>query len=338
VAIVSDIICEKFDPVTIIEMSQTQLPTAAMQQQQAMQLRTQLDNQIQGLAMAQANPQFQQQLQTNPQLPALLQQGQQMIQTGEKAIADIVGRPNFDQVMKFLRDNRARAFVLDIETDSTIVIDENTEKQRRGEFIGVLAQLLPQLAQMIMQEPQTAEFCGEVLKFATAPFRAGRSLEGAIDGLVEQMKVKASGPRPDDPTTAAGKIQLQIEQMKLEAKAQTDQAELQLKAQELQMKDAHAKMELQAKAEIERAKLQGDAQDDAARANLTNMKAMADREKHQGEMIKRATDMQLNQQKADIGVRTAQLKHQDILNRAAERQSMQQFKMMQPPRPQGSPL
>ena len=338
VAIVSDIICEKFDPVTIIEMSQTQLPTAAMQRQQAQQLREQLDNQIQGLAMAQENPQFQQVAQANPQLPALLQRGQQMIQTGEKAIADIVGRPNFDQVMKFLRDNRARAFVLDIETDSTIVIDENTEKQRRGEFIGVLAQLLPQLAQMIMQEPQTAEFCGEVLKFATAPFRAGRSLEGAIDGLVEQMKQKASGPRPDDPATAAGKVQLQIEQMKLEAKTRTDQAELALKAQELQMKDAHARMELQAKASIERDKLAANEQDDAARANLTNMKAMGDRERHQADMIKKSADMQAARQKADIGVRTAQLKHQDILNRAAERQSMAQFKMMQPPRPQGSPL
>jgi len=29
---------------------------------------------------------------------------------------------------------------------------------------------LAQLAQMIMQEPKTAEFCGEILKFATAPF------------------------------------------------------------------------------------------------------------------------------------------------------------------------
>ncbi len=65
--------------------------------------------------------------------------------------------------------------MLDIETDSTILIDENAEKQRRTEFVGVLSQLLPQLAQMIAREPKTAEFCGEVLKFSTAPFRAGRS-------------------------------------------------------------------------------------------------------------------------------------------------------------------
>ena len=36
---------------------------------------------------------------------------------------------------KFLKDNRAKAFVLDIETDSTIMADENAEKQRRTEFV-----------------------------------------------------------------------------------------------------------------------------------------------------------------------------------------------------------
>ena len=54
------------------------------------------------------------------------------------------------------------------------MIDENAEKQRRTEFVGVLAPMLPQLSQMIAAEPKTAEFCGEILKFATAPFRAGR--------------------------------------------------------------------------------------------------------------------------------------------------------------------
>ncbi len=59
---------------------------------------------------------------------------------------------------------------------------------------------------MITAEPKTAEFCGELLKFATAPFRAGRSLDGAIDELVEQMKAKAEQPQGDDPATAQSKI------------------------------------------------------------------------------------------------------------------------------------
>ena len=109
-------------------------------------------------------------------------------------------------MLHFLKDSRAKAFTLDIETDSTILQDEQQEKQQRTEFLQVLSSLIPQLSTMIQTEPKTAEFCGEILKFATAPFRAGRSLDGAIDDLVQQMKDRADQPRPDDPVTAKGKL------------------------------------------------------------------------------------------------------------------------------------
>ena len=64
--------------------------------------------------------------------------------------------------------------MLDIETDSTIMADEQAEKQSRTEFVG--CSVTTAAAQpMITAEPQTADFCGELLKFATAPFRAGRA-------------------------------------------------------------------------------------------------------------------------------------------------------------------
>jgi hypothetical protein len=68
---------------------------------------------------------------------------------------------------------------------------------------------------MIASEPKTADFCGEILKFATAPYRAGRSLESSIDGLVEQMKQKGDQPQGDDPTTAQNKMTMQVETMKV---------------------------------------------------------------------------------------------------------------------------
>ena len=88
-------------------------------------------------------------------------------------------KPNTEQVFKFLKDNRAKAFMLDIETDSTIMIDENGEKERRGEFMQVLAGMLPQLS------PIGRRHAGEggVLRRScssspAAPFRAGRRSTG----------------------------------------------------------------------------------------------------------------------------------------------------------------
>src|SRR4249920_3501698 len=263
VSIVCEIMCEKFDPVTLIGMSQTQLPTQEMQQRQVSQLQEQLGNQQLAIQKAQQLPQMQQMQQQNPdQVNQMMTQAQQMLKSGQDAIQKIMGKPTIEQVLYFLDDNRARSFVLDIETDSTIQIDENAEKQRRAEFTGVLAQLLPQLAQMIMQEPKTAEFCGEVLKFATAPFRAGRSLEGSIDELVELMKSKAESPQRDDPMTIQAKTAKEIEGMKIAYQKEKDRAEIALKGSELQMKDRHAQMKLQSDQAIEAAKLQGDQQQD----------------------------------------------------------------------------
>ena len=45
-------------------------------------------------------------------------------------IDKIKQQPNIEQVLQFLGDNRAKAFTLDIETDFTIVADEQAEEGR----------------------------------------------------------------------------------------------------------------------------------------------------------------------------------------------------------------
>jgi hypothetical protein len=183
-----------------------------------------------------------------------------------------------------------------------------------------LGSLLPQLGQMIQADPKSAEFCGEVLKFATKPFRSGRSLDGAIDELIEQMKAKGEQPKGDDPTTANGKIMLQIEQMKQQTAKQKNDQDAKLKQQELEQKDRHKTWELNNHKEIERIKLGAKAQDDAAKVQVQNQKSMQDREAHQAHMIEKNQDLQLNRQKFQLQVGLAQSKRQDLAQRANERQ------------------
>jgi len=381
VAITADIITDQFDEVTIIEMSQTQLPTKAMQEKQAHELATELQRQQQMLAAMQKL--IQQQQQPQPQLPppgappqpgmppsgaqpapppapgtppggapggdpmqAALQAGQAAIDEGHKALAKVLQQPTFDQVMTLFKDSRTKAFTLDIETDSTIQTDENAEKQRRAEFIAVLAQLLPQLTAMITAEPQTAAFCGEVLKFSVAPYRAGRSLDGAINDLVELMKTKAEQPRGQDPTTVQAQTALQIEQMKDAREREKDKTDALLKTQDLKQRDDHKRLELVSKERIEREKLNANSQQDEAKARQTNLKAMADREKHQADMIgtqaeimaereRMSMERAVNQDKMNLARQQSQLKGSDMMARANERRQMQQFKMSQPQRPPG---
>ena len=251
---------------------------------------------------------------------------QSQIQSLMGQLEKIKTQPTIEQVLKFLSDNRARSFTLDIETDSTIMADEMAEKKATTEFVGVLGSLLPQLGQMIQADPKTAPFCGELLKFATRPFRAGRSLDGAIDELIEQMKTKGEQPAGDDPTTAAGKIALQVEQLKQQTAKEKNAQDAKIKEQEMAQKDRHKTWELNNAKEIERIKLGAKAGDDQAKMQVQNQKAMESREAHQAHMLENEQKMAIDRQKAAMVVQSHAAKQNDMASRASERQMLNQQK------------
>ena len=330
VAICLEIITEKFNDVTIIEMSQTQLPTRQMIEQQVQQLMQQSQQQMQRAMQMMQNPQAQQMAQQNPdQTQQLIQQFQQQQQKLEEQISALYQKPTIQQVLLFLKNNRAKSFVLDIETDSTILADENAEKQRRTEFVQVLSGLLPQIAQMIVAEPSTAEFCGELLKFATAPFRAGRSLDGAIDGLIEQMKARGSSERPN-PEMEKVKAMQQESAAKLEQQKTKDAADAKLRKEELDQKDRHKKWELENDFRIAMSHLQAKQGDQEGKMVIANEKRMQNREAHQAHMIEKNQDMALNQQKAEQTARDHTMRANERMAAAADRRAQQQFRMTQP--------
>jgi hypothetical protein len=199
--------------------------------------------------------------------------------------------------------------------------------------MGVMSTLLPQLSQMISAEPKTASFCGEMLKFATAPFRAGRTLDGAIDELVEQMKTKGEQQKGDDPTTAMGKVQLQIEQIKDATNKQKIQADALLKQKELDMKDQHHQQELQNQRLIAAAKLNAEASDDQADNAVQAQKMQESREAHQAQLMSNQQKMEIERQKASLAAQQHAMKQNDMRARQSERQAAQQFKMSQPKGP-----
>ena len=322
------IITKEFDPVTIIEMSQTQLPTKQMVERQIQQLQQglmqgqQLLQQAQQQASSAPNQQQPGQPQANPQT----EQIQKMMEQGQAELQKLQEKPTIDQVLHFLTDNRAKAFVLDIETDSTIQADEQMEKQQTNEFVQVLGGLLPQLGQMIAADPSTATFCGELIKFATKPYRAGRQLDGAIDELVEQLKAKGAAPRGDDPTTALSKTQLQIEQMKQQTAKQKNDQDAALKKMELDQKDKHKTWELNNAKAIERMKLEAKNEDADGKMAVQQQKAMTDREKHQMDMLKKQTEVAAAREKAQMAATQMAAQHEakqaDFANRASERQML----------------
>jgi hypothetical protein len=213
--IAAEIMAENFQPKTLLEMSQLEIPTEADLAKQTAPLEQQLAKLMADAQHAMQDPETQQMAQQNPEkAKEVMQQVQQHGQQLQAQIAKIKQQPTVEAVMKSLRDQKIRPFTLDIETDSTIAPDENATKQRATEFLTAIGGFMREALPLSQTVPQAAPLMGETLKFAASQFRAGRPLEGAIEEFADNMKQAASQPKPPAP-----------EQIKAQADAQTAQAQ-----------------------------------------------------------------------------------------------------------------
>ncbi len=208
--ITGEIIAENFDIDTVAQMSQVQLPSVAQKQQIQMKLQQAQAMYQQQATMAQ---QTGQPAPPQPQIPPQVQQA--------------LNKPAFEEVMQFLANDKARGFLIDIETDSTIQPDEDAEKQRRTEFITAVGGFLQQAFPVLQAAPQFGNFVGEALKFVAQGFRAGRPLEGAIDQLVEMIEQIAANPPQQNPEAQAKAqtAQIGLETARVKARAEQGRAQ-----------------------------------------------------------------------------------------------------------------
>lgn len=179
----------------------------------------------------------------------------------EEGDTDFVPLEAIDAVLK---NERLRPFLLEVESDSTIAPNEQEEKASRIEFITAMGDFIQRAGVMVAQQPETAPFAAELMKFTAGAFRAGRDLGGAIDEFAEMMKQKASeavqgqqGPTP--------------EQIKAQADAQKVSADMQA---------------AQLKSDNETARLQADIEKMRLEAGISAEQAQADLEKTRAEIAK----------------------------------------------------
>lgn len=289
VRIVAEIQAEDYPIDTLVEMAQMEIPSDAQIREQMQAIEQAARQQAEQAAqMAQSDPQMAAQIQQNPQL---VQEALDGIESEMQAqMQQLSAIPTREKIEAFLRDERIRPFVLDIETDSTIQPDENAEKERRAEFMQVLGGTLQQLGALVAAAPEAAPFASEVLKFAVAPYRAGRSLDGAIEQFAEQMAQRQQQPNPEQ-QAAAQKAQAEAQKIQAEMQAQ------QLEASEKQAEIAERRQLLREKTQAEIAAKQQEAADRQRETNekIATMQAQEQREARKAQQDERlkALDIQL---------------------------------------------
>ncbi len=279
-----EIIAENFQPQTVMAMAQYD----GVPSDKDIGLRiASIRERIQSAA---GDPKLVNELRQNPQA---MQQAKQLLQQAEAEIKTLEQTVTLEQVFAFLREQRMRPFVLDIETDSTIQPDEHRAKVAMTEFLGVLSQAMGRLAPMVAGQPETAPFAAEVLKMAVSPFRAGRRLDTSIDEFTDRMKLIAGQPRSNP----------MLE--KLKSDAEESRAELALRAREIE-----------SRSEIEKAKLTLAREKSEEQLRVERLKLVAGAEGPQIELL--AGEIEAEKMKMDVVIEELR----------ASREQQQQFMAM----------
>ncbi|MBX4932121.1 hypothetical protein [Rhizobium bangladeshense] len=207
IRLAGEIICDQFQPETLMLVSGIRLPTMAEKQQVEMQMQ-QMQMAAQQAAMR--AQQMGQPAQAPPELPPQLQQ--------------MMAQPSIDEVVQLLRNDSIRGFQIDIETDSTIEPDEDGEKQRRMEFVQMVGGFMQQAGAMAQQNPLLVPVMVETLLFAARGFRAGRQLESMLEQVGAQLSEAARAPKPERQPSPAEMLKLKTAEVK--AGAEQRKAEL----------------------------------------------------------------------------------------------------------------
>lgn len=313
VGIAAEIIADNFSQKNLLDMSLMAIPTKAELSAQIKKLEDEAEKELKALGeKAQEAAQSPQAQETDPaQAQQAFQQAQQQIlQKYAPMLMQIQQQVPIEDVMKLLRDDRARGFTFEIESSSTIMTDEMQEKQSRNEFVEAFTAASQAMMGLAAQGEQGAKLAGALMKFQLAPYRAGRELGSIIDEYIDAA-----------PEIAA----------KMAAEAGTDDANEGL----VEAQKALAEAEQQ-KAQAAMAKVQADAQfkqaENQRKFNEMQMKQQADEQKHQAEVTKlqqaaekQAGDFTLLQAQVDK-LRSETYKTLVEAGIAQDRQAMDEFK------------
>lgn len=232
VVIMTEIIAKHFSLDTIKQVSGVRLLTAQEKEQIQMQMAQYQQMAEQMSAMGQEPP-------PPPELP--------------EEIQELMELPTWEEIEAVIRDDTARNFRIDIETDSTIKTDQDNEKEARIEFLGAVSQFM---AQAVNVPPELRNLSMEMLMFGIRGFKVSREIETTFESTMRELRRAEENQQEQPPSPEEIKAQAEMQrtqadmdlaqmkhqndmemaQMKAQADQSKAQSELQLKQMDAQLK------------------------------------------------------------------------------------------------------
>lgn len=151
---------------------------------------------------------------------------------------EVFNAPLFAQAVQLLRDERQKGFRIDVETDSTVALDQQSEQQAAGEMVKAVGAFMQSALPMMQQIPQMVPLMGDVLLFYLRRFPIGVELEGKFEDAIAKLEglSPASLGGMMSGGAQAGKAQeQQLKQQMLQQQASAAQARTQAELQKSQL-------------------------------------------------------------------------------------------------------
>jgi hypothetical protein len=161
------------------------------------------------------------------------------------------------EVLAVVKTDIGRNLAIDIETDSTVALDDEAEKQQRIEFLNYVSPFLQTIIPAVQQGAFPADLAKNMVLFAVRSFKHGRALEESLETLPDAMaQMQQMQQQLQQAQQGMQQAQMQAQQFGQQAQqlqqqaAQSDQA-LQMermKSASKQVDPMTAQLELRAKA------------------------------------------------------------------------------------------
>jgi len=260
-------------------------------------------------------------MQPMPPDPMMMQQLEQQREMQIEQTAAAI----FKQAVELLRNDKMRTFRIDIETDSTVAIDRQAEKEAVVELFTALGGFLEKAALIGQQEPLFVPALGQSLMFFFRRFGAGRDVEGAWEQAIDKvtLKVKQMEGKPSPPSEEEIKAQTEQKKQEMESQRQQQQAqidqrkaefEMQVKEREAQIKEREMVMNLEFQ-ERELAMKEREMQMDAAFKAQSAQQDMALKE--------RQTEIEAGAMERKAEIEADSLEKQSVMAEAEHERSME---------------
>jgi hypothetical protein len=251
---------------------------------------------------------------TNIDLPTFedKQQLKEVIQSGQlqitEEINDILEEPTWQDVIKVLRSDKLRGYIIDVETTATRFDEDQIDKQEAVDVVANVLQYLGTVLPQAMQVPEIMPLTKDMSMFAIKQFKAGRNLEESLEKSFDNLEKKLvqMSQKPQD---SGEQAKAQADMQKAQIKAQSD---IQVAKIAAQSNIQEQQLENQLKQQVEGSKMRFQVQKEALDKQQKDKDLALRQQDLERKEEKDLADVDIRQEEVGIKQQEANLKAREI--------------------------